>query len=123
MENASYSFSTQPYPPRQRLKSGVKRLMHSLTLGLASLNQQRSKQATLAMVAAAITPSIPNLKSAETEIDRTLLNRARKLIEQHLQNPDLSQHSYAGTWGFQGLGSIVYSSKSPVLRLTYNDAG
>ncbi|WP_123715893.1 MULTISPECIES: helix-turn-helix domain-containing protein [Pseudomonas] len=48
------------------------------------------QQATLAMVAAAITPSIPNLKSAETEIDRTLLNRARKLIEQHLQNPDLT---------------------------------
>lgn len=48
------------------------------------------QQATLAMVAAAITPSIPNLKSAETEIDRTLLNRARNLIEQHLQNPALA---------------------------------
>ncbi|MDL2185881.1 helix-turn-helix domain-containing protein [Pseudomonas sp. ChxA] len=48
------------------------------------------QQATLAMVAAAITPSIPNLKSAETEIDRSLFNRARNLIEQHLLNPDLA---------------------------------
>ena len=48
------------------------------------------QQATLAMVSAAIAPSMANLKDAEAEIDRTLFNRARQLIEQHLRMPDLS---------------------------------
>lgn len=48
------------------------------------------QQATLAMVSAAIAPSLANLKAAETEIDRSLLNRAMHLIEQHLRTPDLS---------------------------------
>ena len=48
------------------------------------------QQATLAMLAAAITPCLTNLKSAETEIDRSLLLRARKLIAEHLERPDLT---------------------------------
>ncbi|NVZ36086.1 helix-turn-helix domain-containing protein [Pseudomonas sp. A4002] len=48
------------------------------------------QEATLAMVSAAIAPSMVNLENAEPEIDRTLLTRARHLVEQHLQNPALS---------------------------------
>lgn len=49
-----------------------------------------AQQATLAMVSAAIAPTVANLKSAESEIDLTLFNRAKRLIEQHLRNPELS---------------------------------
>jgi len=49
-----------------------------------------AQQATLGMVSAAIAPSLANLHMAAQEIDHTLLNRARHLIEQHLRSPELS---------------------------------
>nr|WP_256346065.1 helix-turn-helix domain-containing protein [Pseudomonas tolaasii] len=42
------------------------------------------------MVSAALAPSVANLQSAAPEIDHTLFNRARQLIEQHVRNPELS---------------------------------
>ncbi|WP_296258166.1 MULTISPECIES: helix-turn-helix domain-containing protein [unclassified Pseudomonas] len=48
------------------------------------------QQATLAMITAAVTPCVANLKSAETEIDRVLLNRVKVFIEQRLQDPGLA---------------------------------
>ena len=48
------------------------------------------QQATLAMITAAVTPCVANLKSAETEIDRVLLNRVKVFIEQRLQDPGLT---------------------------------
>ncbi|WP_397458374.1 helix-turn-helix domain-containing protein [Pseudomonas asplenii] len=57
------------------------------------------QQATLAMVAAALAPSAANLTDAEVQIDHTLLDRARQLIEQHLHRPDLSPAFVAGQLG------------------------
>ncbi|WP_456026321.1 helix-turn-helix domain-containing protein [Pseudomonas capeferrum] len=49
-----------------------------------------AQQATLAMVSAALAPTVTNLQTAEQAIDHTLFNRARRLIEQHLRSPELS---------------------------------
>ncbi|PRA32874.1 helix-turn-helix domain-containing protein [Pseudomonas poae] len=48
------------------------------------------QQATLALVAAALAPSVANLQNAAVEIDHTLFNRARRLIERHLHSAELT---------------------------------
>ncbi|MBB4865705.1 AraC-like DNA-binding protein [Pseudomonas nitritireducens] len=48
------------------------------------------QQATLALVAAAMAPGLANLESAEAAIDHNLFNRARQLVEQQLQSPELT---------------------------------
>ncbi|MGY2372933.1 helix-turn-helix domain-containing protein [Pseudomonas sp. SDO524_S393] len=81
----------------QVLQGGLSELladhMRALQYRLPRLSAEEiphAQQATLAMVSAALAPSVANLHNAADEIDFTLFNRARHLIEQHLRNPDLS---------------------------------
>ncbi|WP_254865956.1 helix-turn-helix domain-containing protein [Pseudomonas fluorescens] len=67
----------------------LRALKHRLPT-LAPAEIPHAQQATLAMVSAALAPTLANLQNAGQEIDHTLFNRARHIIEQHLRNPELS---------------------------------
>lgn len=71
------------------LADHMRALQHRLPR-LAPDEMPHAQHATLAMVSAAIAPSVANLHNAEQAIDHTLFNRARRLIEQHLRSAELS---------------------------------
>ncbi|MGF6771678.1 AraC-like DNA-binding protein [Paraburkholderia sp. GAS199] len=48
------------------------------------------EQATLALVSAALAPSVQTLADAETEINEAVMQRVRAYIDQHLSSPDLT---------------------------------
>ncbi len=57
---------------------------------LSPTDMPHAEQATLAMVSAALAPSVQTLAEAEVEIDRTVMLRVRAYIDAHLKSADLT---------------------------------
>jgi AraC-like DNA-binding protein len=67
--------------------------MHALRRQLPNLTPEEIphvEQATLAMVSAALAPSVATLADAESEINQTVLNRVRRFIDSQLKSPELT---------------------------------